>query len=465
MIKFRFFLYGFLAIITIILAYFYFSPLGNITYKHKFSNKYYNFLGGKGFIHKLGPTERVVSKNKIIGDPAYFYLRSAGRFSSAKLKIKYKISPELLNSEEFLNMEAGVLLDKNNWRFSLYPIFNNYLEKLLSEWDSQEEGGIIFYQREKKFDNYLDFLKQKDFSNTAFYNYNIDHDYIIKDYQPQRAINHINIENIRGSYSFFTYIKNEDLSFVFNFHAHREVFSNLSLYVYFYNNIIFSQNLLESGGVDIDNVNYNLNLKDLPEGVYKVEIRSDNNLITKKLSTSNSKLVFINKIWLSGSENNWKIFSNRNNFRIKALEADCLGEIEINSEKFSIDKIYQQFNFSLGDNSLDLNKIRSDSCGLVIENSGLFSFTEDSFFDPLLQKLEDGVDLTELDFIIAKYKKIQIEGDYFVSEIEIDLNKAFKDKDGYQFIISAPFLRDLVNSKFIEIEEVKIKLEKRFLSF
>jgi hypothetical protein len=463
--KLRLFLYSFLVVITIILAYFYFCPLGDVTYKHDFSKKHYNFLGGQGFFHKLGPAERIANKNKIIGDPAYLYLRAPSRFSSANLKLKYKISPELLNSEEFLNIEAGVLLDKDNWRFALYPVFNNYLEKLLSEWDAQEKDGVIFYQREKKFDNYLDFLKQKDFSRTAFYNYNVDYDYIIKNYQPQRVDDYLNIENIRGSYSFFTYIKNEDLNFDFDFSVYSEALSSLSLYVYFYNNIIFSQNLLDSKGEDVNNINYNLNLKDLPEGVYKVEIRSGDNFITKKLSTSNSKLVFLNKIWLSGLENGWEVFSNRSNFRIKTLEADCLGEIDINSEKFIVDKIYQQFNFSLSDNSSDLNKITSNSCGLLIENSGLFSFTADSFFNPLPQKLEEGVDLNKFDFIIAKYKKPQTAGEYFISEIDINLNNAFKDKDGYQFIISAPFLKDLVDNKFIELKKIEIKLKKRILSF
>ncbi len=463
--RLRFFLYSFLAVITIVLAYFYFCPLGKITYEHDFSRKYYNFLGGKGFIHKLGPAERIADKNKVIGDPAYFYLRTPSEFSLAQLKIKYKISPELLDSDEFLNIGAGVLLDKDNWRFSLYPVFNNYLEKLFLEWDSQEEGEIIFYQRERKFDSYLDLLKQGDLSKVAFYNYDIDYDYIINDYEPQRTDNYLNIENIRGSYSFLTYIKNEDLNFNFNFSAYKEELNNLSLYVYFHNNIIFSQNLLNVEGLNNNNLDYNLNLADLPEGVYKVEIRSGDNLITKKLSTSNSKLVFLNRAWLSGLKNGLEIFSNKNNFRIKALEADCLGEIDINSEKFIIDKIYQQFNLSLSDNSHDLNKIKSNSCGLLFENNGLFSFTPESFFNPLPQELEEGINLDQFDFVVAKYKKTKMEDEYFVSEVEVNLNKAFKDKDGYQFIISAPFLKDLKDDRFIELKEIEMKLKKRILSF
>ena len=102
--KVRFFLYGLLLVILVILACFYFVPSGKISYKYDFSQKYYNIIGGRGFFHKLGPPERIIDKNKIIGDPVYFYLKNFRNFSSAKMKIKYQISPNLLEKNNFLNI-------------------------------------------------------------------------------------------------------------------------------------------------------------------------------------------------------------------------------------------------------------------------------------------------------------------------------------------------------------------------
>lgn len=464
MIKLRFFLYSFLSVIIIVLAYFYFCPLGKTTYQHDFSRKYYNFSGGQGFFHKLGPADRVVDKNKIIGDPAYFYLRTPGRFSLAQLKIKYRLSPAVLASDDFLNMEIGVLLDKDNWRFSLYPFFNNYLNNLNSDWDYQSSEGLSFYQRDKKFNNYLSFIKNNDFSRAVFYNYSFNYDYLMANYQPDRSGPQEAIKNIRGSYSFLTYIKNEDLKVDFSF-SNKDLspLKSFSLYVYFQDKIILDKNFSDS---DLANDNrFSLNLPDLPEGVYKVELKANDNLITNSLISYNSKLVFLNRIWLSDLSEGWTVFSNKNNFRIKALESDCLGDIKINQENFVVNEIFQQFNFSVDNPSNNLNKIESSSCGLLIENNGLFAFQENYFFNPTLNKLDHDSNLENIDFIVAKYQKPYIEGDYLVSEVELSLDQAYKDKDGYQFIISAPFLGELNPEKYLEIKSIELKLKKRPLSF
>ena len=87
-------------------------------------------------------------------------------------------------------------------------------------------------------------------------------------------------------------------------------------------------------------------------------------------------------------------YSNKNNFRIKSVDSDCLGEVKVGEENIDINKIYQQFDFSVSSEKNKLNKLESDSCGLLIENNGLFSFSEIAFFNPLLNKLDSDSDLS-----------------------------------------------------------------------
>ena len=456
--KFRIFLYSFLFFAIVGLAFFYFAPFGKITYRHDFSRQY--FLG-KGFFYKFGPSERVID-NKIIGDPVYFYLNSPRNFSQAKLTMKYKISPQVLENNDFINIEAGVLVDKENWRYNLKPIFNNVLLNLSGDQNIQISNGLFFYQKNNNFKNYQDFLDNNDFSSTVFYNYNLNYQYFLPNYQPNNSEQNLIIENIRGSYSFYTYVKNENLDINFDFldlgkNSQNDI-KKLSILVYFQDELIFS----ESGIFSDDNsLNYLLSLPGLPEGSYKVEIKADDQVLTKKIDTKLNKLSFINRVWFDQKNNGFEIFSNKNNFRVKALESSCLGEIEINNKIFLIDKIFQQFNIEISKekkNLEPLTKINSDSCGFLIENNGLFSFSENSFLDPTLNKLDQYTNIENINFILADFSLPQKINDYYVSEININLERAVKEKDGYSFIISAPFLKNITEDQYIEIKEIKIEL-------
>lgn len=457
--KFRIFLYSFLFLAIIVLAFFYLAPFGKITYRHNFSRQY---LLGKGFFHKFGPSERIVD-NKIMGDPVYFYLNSPRNFSQAKLKIKYKISPQALENNRFINIETGVLVDKENWRYNLNPIFNNVLLNTFSDQNIQINDDLFFYQKDNNFKNYQDFLDNNDFSSSVFYNYNFNYEYFLPDYQPRGNNENLVIKNIRGSHSFYVYLKDEDLKIDFSFlneskNDKSNLPKNLSIFVYYQDKIIFSEN---NSFLDNNYLEYLLNLPSLPEGAYKIEIKTDDDVLIKDINTKLSKLVFINRVWLDNQSPGFVLFSNKNNFRIKALESLCLGKIKINEDNFLIDKIFQQFNINVDKkeaNSAQLTEIESGSCGFLFENNGLFSFSQESFFNPTLDKLDEFTNTEKIDFILGNFRFPEEMGDYYVSEVNIDLVNAIREKDGYNFIISAPFLKNIAEEQYIEIKEIEIEL-------
>ena len=271
--KLRFFLYSFLFLVIIILACLYIVPFGQINYKHDFSKNHYNFLGGKGFFHKLGPAERLFDKNKVVGDPAYFYLKTPRTFSEANLKINYRLSPalnslaekkfdgnEVISNSNYLNIDLGVLIDKNNWHYNLKPVFNNVLSGLSDDWEKAEISNDWLNDEnynEHKNDKNITLWQKKDspsltsdkLSRVTFYNYSPQIDFYSNDnlallddgsYACFRYDIRSWVRNLRGSHVFYTSICNEDLEIDFTFSTKDEikdlgVYNDLAIFVYYQN--------------------------------------------------------------------------------------------------------------------------------------------------------------------------------------------------------------------------------------
>src|SRR3989339_1448939 len=105
-IKIRIILWSILACVTLWLLYMGIVPGGRIVYSTDLD-------GDDFFIGKLTPTERVQYEEgavAIIGDPAYFNLRTPRPFDLAILTLKYR-RPKVNGGFDPI-IEAGVLADK-----------------------------------------------------------------------------------------------------------------------------------------------------------------------------------------------------------------------------------------------------------------------------------------------------------------------------------------------------------------
>ncbi|MFA5420709.1 MAG: hypothetical protein WC280_01625 [Patescibacteria group bacterium] len=427
-----------LVIITFVFlfAFLYIAPFGSISYYKDFSKNTNRFFS-KGNIYKLSPVDRIFDKNKIISDPVYFYLKTFRNFEKAKLGVSYRV---VSNNEKLEDIKVGVLLDKDNWNYRLYPIYNNYLNNYLEKYYIQEHDELVFLQKEKTHEDLNVFLSKNDFSSLLLYNYNLQNNYIIENYDYSGDI--LETPYIKGSHIFYTYIKEGPLKVEFGFKDFAD--TGASVYVYSEDNLIFSD--IISDKIEIDY---------LPEGVYKVEIKAPDSLVFS-LGVYSDRLIFLNKLNLYNNIDGFNFYSNRGNFRIKFLEASCLGDILINGELFVFDQILKQYNINI--NESGLSEIRSRACSFLIENNGIFAFTKESMFDPFLNRLETGVIIDNFDYIIANYSRPEKNNDYYFSEVEIDLKGIKREKDEYQFIISAPFIE---KGEYIEINNIKIELSGR----
>jgi|WetSurMetagenome_2_1015567.scaffolds.fasta_scaffold01402_2 hypothetical protein len=459
-------------------------PGGKITYVQDF--KSFN-----DFIGNLTPVERMAG-NKIIGDPVYFSLRVPRRFTSAKLTLKYKVDPSVPI------IEAGVLKDRATWQYDLQPIYNGKLDELMKNWNmisnrgtlpasrgashpSQGGDNLILLQRKKTFISVDDFLKnQPKPDKIALYNYDLKNNFILPDYVPAKATTTM-CRPLQGTYQFYTYIKNENLADDFVFEdLNKEVGSDpIDIFVYYNDKQIAAEHLDDDGVADDSGAqkswrHLKLNLANLPEGVYKIGVRADNDIITRTITTVQSKMAFVNKINLAAVPEvscGRNLITDSRKIQAQTVYADKLQTIQITPllskeglgggsvEGLSITELFTQFSTQGDLPKMSYLVLQND--GAMISGDGLFSFSESQFFNPTIRKVDANFDADKegIDYVLANYVTPARDGDWLVSTAEFDLQNVYKQWNKHSFLISVPGLRAEDNTgDGVTIGEIKIEL-------
>jgi len=520
-IKLRIFLWVVLAGVVGWLLYMAVVPSGRISYVYDFSEPNY-------FIGKLTPKERIkgaeplrfAAANRsgsapsasavIIGDPVYFSLRTPRRFDKATLTLKYRrpketkspigdlvsvVSAVETHSNASLPViEAGILVDKTIWRYDLKPIDNKIIDQLSLAWDVTEEDGVMLLQREKKYDSIDGFLNNLPPRNEiALYNYDLKTNFVLKDYAPAKTSSEMNYP-LRGSWQFYTYVKNEDLDFVFEFSDlnKNKDSDDINLYLYYNNQVIDSRRLDDNGesensGELIGRGKLKFKLANLPEGAYKIELRANDDIITKNIITKQKKLAFMNKLWLAdGGNSGIVLYTDSREIRAQTINPGSLQTIKAGDGELVMDETYKQFkmNVSLRDNKdntgvaagakLSFNEITLEKDDVILAGDGVFSFGEDSLINPKIKKVDANlnVDADGINYVLANYRIPRNGGEpalsrsngWKVARAEFDLTKAYSEDNKYGFLISIPGLSaDDEVDDYVEIKEIKIDLNGRAL--
>jgi len=443
-------------------------PSGKISYV-------YNLEKPSSFIGKLTPAERVElvkdGVQKIIGDPVYFSLRTPRKFNIAKLSIKYK------NNSELPLIEAGVLMDKTVWRYNLQPIENKIIDDIALVWDAIKENGVMLLQREKRFnsiDEFLENLPSKD--EIALYNYDLKQKFLFENYEGNKELSsgypELSSLSLRGSYQFYTYIKDEDLNFDFSFldlNKNKDS-DRIELNLYYEDELIDSRSM-EDDGVVSDNSEIssertvNFKVANLPEGVYKIELKVNDDIVTKNITTVQSKLAFINKIWLfNEGKSKIELFTDGRELRVQTVNPGSLGKIKFGEEELEINETYKQFFVSLP--IATTTKLILAKDGVIIASDGVFSFSETYLINPSFKKVTANLDIKKesINYVLAKYSPPEEIKNWKLAQVEFDISNAYREFYKNSFIISVPGLRadDEVGGNIV-VDEIRVELEGKSL--
>jgi hypothetical protein len=427
---------------------------------------YFSDLRGRSdFIGRLTPSDRVAGGDTIIGDPAYFSLSVPRRFEKARLTLEFQ------NDTDRPLIEVGVLTDKRVWNYDLKPLQNKVLDGLFNEWSVLWDADVLLFQRNKEYESVKDFLaKRPPMDRVAVYDYDLGADFTLADYRPATTSRTM-CRPLEGAYQFYTYIKDEDLDFDFFF---RDLNKNsdpdpIDIFVYYGDQEIAAESLGDDEGGSEDR-HLRLFLAGLPEGVYKVGVRVNSDIVTRSISTKQAKLAFINKVALADAPEvscGRNLYTGSRRAQFKTVLADRLGEIRIHqvygnafSEIVDLYETYRQF-----ETKQDLpsfSEIVMPSDGIVVSGDGLFSFSAKEYFDPRPRKAVEGFDPDRdgIDFVITRYVPPVKDGDTLVSSVDFDLTGAYKEKGKHSFLISVPGLRvEEGTGQGVVIKSIKVDLE------
>ena len=449
-IKIRIILWSILACVTLWLLYMGIVPGGHIVYST-------NLDGDDFFIGKLTPTERVQYEEgavAIIGDPAYFNLRTPRPFDRAILTFKYR--HQRINGGFDPIIEAGVLADKVVWRYDLKPLENRTIDQLLLAWDIIREDDIVLLQRNRTFDSLAAFLESTTSPDRiAAYNYDPQKEYLLPDYEAQcveeRPCYDLPV-SLRGSYQFYTYVKNEELDFRFTFLDLNENRDGdpVDIFLYYEDALIESRHL-DDDGVTSDNREKSeerelaLELPNLPEGVYKIEVRAGGDIITGKIATGQSRLSFINKVELAKAGGKYiTLWTDSRKIQATTVYPESLQVIGAGDDELEIDATYKQFELALDRaTTSDPQAIFLDRDGLILSGDGLFAFSPEAYLNPRVRRVNGDLDINGkgIDYVVARYAGPAIKGEWHEAQAVFDLKRAYREDGKYGFIISIPGLK------------------------
>jgi len=437
-------------------------PGGKISYV-------YDFKKDSKFIYNLTPGERVQTEdglsNKIVGDPVYFSLRTPRGFDMAKLTLTYQ------NLSDQPIIEAGVLADKTVWRYDLKPMDNKIMDQLMTVWPViYGINGVMLIQREEKYQTVDDFLKNlPDPTQIATYNYNLKTKFSLPNYKAGGQENKIDYP-LRGAYQFYTYIKDEALDYRFAFTDlnHNTDGDPIEVNLYYDGGLIASQHQDDNfpggdSGIAVDRWQIALNEPNLPEGVYRVEVHVNDDIVTDQIITKQSKLAFINKIWVAGNAENINLVTDSQAVTAQTQNPASLQTVKIGDKDLHLAETYKQYGVTSDKNITDIDLAKAD---VVLAGDGVFSFDQDELIDPAFKKVDQNFNLkqTRINYIIANYQPPQWQNQWQVSQAQFDLTKAYTEFGKYTFLISVPGLEadDNVPDSVI-IKKIRVDLQGKSL--
>lgn len=444
-LKIRIILWLILAAVTGWFAYMKIIPTGKISYDYDFSRPNY-------FISKLTPADRLnldKSQTEIKGGPVYFSLKTPRRFERAKATVKFK------NTTDFPVIEIGLLNNKAAWSYDLKPLENKIIDQLSLVWPVVlAPNGVKLIEREKKYDTVEQFLGNLPAKNEiALYNYSLKNNFLLDRYEPVKENNLIDYK-FRGAYQFYTYIKQEELDYVFNFtdlNTNPDKPSQIVIKVYSSDGLIYSAGAVNNKAV--------IKIADLPEGVYRLSVIASDQIITNSLASRQSRFVLINKIWLAqGNKARPVLFTNSRLVNAQTMNPASKGKIKIGDNFLDLKETYKQFSAKILSGTAKIELPKDD---IIISGDGVFSFTADGWFDPRFKSLDANLNINgeKINYILTDYQTPASFDGWQTASAKFDLTRAYQEGGKYQFLISIPaFKAEEPVSGQIIIKEIKVDL-------
>jgi hypothetical protein len=415
----------------------------------------------------LFPEHRVEKEDDhyiIQDEPIYFTVRSPIKFTQAEVDIEFQNG-----TQEIIGL--GVATEEEGWNFESHTLYNETLNNI--NWYNMSDGVNTLYQKNKKFNDIDEFLEvSNSIEGVGAYDFDLGENFTLPNYQPSNEEKIID-NCLRGKHEFYTYIKDEALDFTFKIQDINRTDGEDPLIIFVYNSRnkkIYSKIISDDGLISkIDPASdpryVSIYIPNLEEGVYKVELSTNDDIFIREIKTKQQKLVFIDRLYLCDSKEYNDGFVDLN---LEASEVYTNGRLisfytahTAGLQTVSLDNtgisIYKKHEWIKAYSNPKLSRIYIPKNDLKVSCRGIFSLEKEHYFNPEIINLKDYSDIEEVNYIIAKYQKPdELKNGWLKNKIVFNLDKAKIEEGNLKFMLSSPNL-DSKNNNF-KINSLKVKL-------
>ncbi len=462
---------------------------------------YQNFLASQDFVYNydigsendnyLSPSNRVSDKivegnidyRNLTEGLVYFEIPIARGTDDFNVELKFKD-----NFPENSKFSMGAK-DQEEWHYNYSLIYDKTIEELMKKYSYENQDNLFLFKLNKNAKDYTlnDFLTNTPSTKLATTLNMTVPEFKIEDYSPER----LTIDTaIRQSPVFYVYIKGDfevevwkrDLNWYEN-----EDELNISLYDL--NKKLIASKIIEDDGedekkVDKDNEDKEkgtLKVSGLKEGVYKLELKNNKDMIITKIRLNQNKIVLSKELILAQNKDYFNNFeeksyvyfksSDKTTIHVKALHNYAANQtLEIDSEDFELgeaNKDYTEY-FPISE---DFHTIKSLKNDIKITGPEFFSFTKDSWFNPfegknVKYKNDFKYLKKESDYVLVDYDLVKKVSGWLITSTNFSIseNNLYVKDDKLSMLLNIPHLnenRNETNTQHISIDYIKITVHKK----
>lgn len=343
------------------------------------------------------------------------------------------------------------------------------------------EGSIVIPFGSVKFHSVDQFFSSLPPQNEILQsNYDLSRYFQLRGYKKADHLTEIN-KNIRGAHEIYTYIgDNEILNYVLTILDLNRNPGGDTLDISVYDsrgNLITKQFVTDDGEVTASNVvlperQIKLELPDLHHGVYRLVIKTTDDIFFKKIVTSQHLVMFKKNLYLA---DNIDSFSNsgQKSFSSTILYTDSsfiqahtshqagLQTLKIGTKDLVLDEIHKSKAIY---DLKEVTTIASPKNDVYLEGDRYFAFNKDQLFDPnasTVPSINEAQNVDDFNYIIATYPQPKVVGDWLIASAT--LNAPALNYDGGSLLtthlaLNMPGMQE--SGKTLKINEVKIEFNK-----
>jgi len=470
-------------IINILFIFFvlYFIFINFRSYIGKFKYTYFLDIGSNnernGKISKLNPNNRmseVKNNDNLTYRELLEYLVYADIFlqpNSQRINIKVKFRDNFpIDSEGFYIGGR----DKPEWSYRYKPIYLPWLKMPENTQYIKEGIKKLYYINPdaKKFNTIQEFMENIPQGAVIATDLQLKpKSLIISDYKSGKLV--INTP-LRGSHTLYVYAK-DNLEITvskqdINWYDGEDI---LKIAIYdLNNNLIREESIKDDGVVDKSHKNTGeqackIKIDNIQEGIYRIELTNNGDMIIKRIEVNQSKLVVAKKIFFAGNKiygvdtipsNIYTKINRDMKMGIFPLHREGLQKVRIGNITIDITEVQKRYEIDVkkSDKITEINVPNND---IEFSCDGYFSFTKDSYFEPYEYTVVNIKNYKNADYLLIEYEEPEKDGDWLIGQTEFDLKELYVKDNKLSIMLNARHLGDKKYSEYtIPVDWIKAEV-------